>query len=458
VLSHHFFAAHDWARTWQYARLAADTAKAEHAPSEAAAHLQRAVTAARHLSGTVNDGERASVLTDLGIAHELLGEYEGAEDAFRRADLVSTLDPLRRAELADRRAFIRSEHLGRPSAAIRQLRSAKARLTALKASEPDEHWIRALFSAREAEVRKRQGRFVEALECSGRAAEEAERGHNTRALALALSVKNQCLFLTGQSAETEDFARALELYQSLGDHLRVAVILSNLAVAADYKSQWEVAATRAQEAMEAFTKAGDLVRASFAELNLGDIRLSQGRWEEAEAILLSARRTLEACGDRLVAPLAAMALGRTKVFLGDVETGFALLQSASSALDEVGSRMERLEVQARLAEALIFTGQHEEAKIAFDKARDLEHSSTGTRLSSLVDRIELSLAIATGDTSPAISCLDPVLERARKVGADYEVLMIRALANQVGCRDGDEESARLRQDLGVVRLPMFDYQ
>jgi tetratricopeptide (TPR) repeat protein len=456
VLSHHFFAAHDWARTWQYARLAADTAKAEHAPGEAAAHLERAVTAARHLPGTDTDGERASVLTDLGIARELLGEYEGADDAFGRAELVPSLDPLHRAELVDRRAYIRSEYLGRPSAAIRQLRSAKARLSVLKLSETDEYWIRALISAREADVRKRQGRFPEALECGRRAAQEAERGNNSRALALALSVQNQCLFLTGRFAETQNFDRALELYQSLGDHVRVAVVLSNLGVAAYYNSQWRLAATKHKEASEAFTKAGDLVGASFADLNLGEIRLNQGRWEEAEAILLSARRTLEACGYQLMAALATMALGRTLVFLGDVDSGFALLLLASSALDEVGSPMERLEVQARLTEALLFAGRRDEAKIAFDRARDLERSSTGTRLSSLVDRIELSLAIATGQTPWVMSCVDPVLERARQVGAGYEVLMIRALAKQVGSGDGDEESARLRRDLGVVRLPMID--
>ena len=458
LLSLHFFAAHEWARTWRYAKLAADTAKVEHAPGEAVAHLERAVTAARHLTGAVTDAERASVLTDLGTARELLGEYEAAEDAFRRADSVSSLDPLRRAELADRRAYIRSEYLGRPSAAIRQLRSAQARLSALELSGTDEYWIRALISAREADVRARQGRFADGLEYSKRAAQDAERGNNTRALALALAVQDHCLVLTGRSAEAKNFARVLELYQSLGDHVRVAVTLSNVAAAAYYNSQWELAATRFQEASEAFTKAGDLVHASFAELNLGDIRLNQGRWEEAAAILFSARRTLEACGYQMMAALAAMALGRARVFLGDVDTGFALLLSASSALDEVGSPMERLEVQARLAEALIFSGRHEEAKVAFEKARDLERASTDTPLSSLVDRIELSLAIATGETSSVMSSLDPALERARQTGADYEVLMMRALAQQAGSGDGDEETARLRQDLGVMRLPMIDYR
>jgi tetratricopeptide (TPR) repeat protein len=455
LLSLHFFAAHDWVRTWRYARLAADTAKAEHAPSEVVAHLERAVTAARHLSGTATDRERASVLTDLGIARELLGEYQSADDAFRRAELVSSLDPFRRAELADRRAYIRSEYLGRPSAAIRQLRSAQARLTALQLSETDEYWIRALLSAREADVRVRQARFPEGLESSRRAAHEAERGNNTRALALALAVQDHCLVLTNRSAEAKNFARALELYESLGDHVRVALTLNNVAIAAYYNSQWELAATRLQEASEAFTKAGDLVHASTTELNLGDIRLNQGRWEEAEAILSSARRTLEACGYQLMAALAAMTLGRTRVFLGDVDSGFTLLLSAASALDEIGSPMDRLEVQARLAEALIFTGRYDEARMAFEKARDLERSSTGTTLSPLVDRIELSLAIATGETSSAISSVESALERARQVGADYEVLMVQALAERVGTGEGDEEAARLRRDLGVVRLPMF---
>ena len=57
-----------------------------------------------------------------------------------------------------------------------------------------------------------------------------------------------------------------------------------------------------------------------------------------------------------------------------------------------------------------------------------------------------------------MSSLDPALERARQTGADYEVLMMRALAQQAGSGDGDEETARLRQDLGVMRLPMIDYR
>lgn len=454
LLSSHYVAAQDWKQTWKYARLAAETAKDDHAPAEAAAHLERAVGAARHLPEITDKRDLAALHAGLGATRELLGEYDLADDAYRLAIGTGSLDPHRHAELVDRRAYIRSEHQARLNAAIRQLHAARAQLTGPEVRSEDRLWIRALLAAREADVRKRQGRLEEAIECSKRAAEEAESSGNTRALALSLNVLDQCLFLMDHPAEATNFARALELYQSLGDHVSAAVILTNLAVAAFYNSQWDSAAAQLEHAIDAATKAGDVGNAAFAKFNLGDIRLNQGRWDEARSLLASARRTLEACDDRLMAALATTALGRVNVFLGETESGLALLESASAILDKIGSSAEQLESRARLAEAYLFSRNLEEACSYLEEARTLERTSSDTTFASLLDRLEISLAMGRGDMSSAQRLASVFLQKARESGADYEVLMLISLDNQFGQGEPEAESARLRERLGVRRLPI----
>ncbi len=153
MLSLHFLAAQDWERTWRYARMAARVAQAAHAPGEEAVHLERAVTSARRL-GDVDDDELATVYSDLGRSLELLGEYDRADDAYRNAMLAWRSDLPRRAQMAQRRAHLRSEFLGRPSSAIRQLRAAR---TELALGEPDAAGLRALLIAEEAAVQPAAG-------------------------------------------------------------------------------------------------------------------------------------------------------------------------------------------------------------------------------------------------------------------------------------------------------------
>jgi tetratricopeptide (TPR) repeat protein len=334
---------------------------------------------------------------------------------------------------------------------------AAARLTDLQLPEKEEDWIRALLSANEADSRWRQGRLSDAIECGTRAARAAERSGNIRASAFSSSVLGRCLLQTGHPEGTEQLARALELYESMGDQVLVAVTLNNLAVADFLSSRWESATARFQEASEAFNQAGDVANVAFAQWNLGEVLLYQGRWEEALAILSPARRTLEACGYRVAAAKASMALGMTKVFLGDTDAGLALLRWASSTLDAVAAApVERMEVAARLAEALILTGMTSEARTAFGEARRLSADSEDRNMSSLVDRIELSLAMASGDIAAARSRLDTYLDLARQTGADYEVLMILVLAEKLGMAGDGAESSRIRERLGIRRLPLSE--
>jgi class 3 adenylate cyclase/tetratricopeptide (TPR) repeat protein len=453
MLSLHFLAAQDWRRTWRYARIAARTAEAAHARGEEAVHLERAVTAARRL-GDVDADELAAVFSDLGRSFELLGHYDRADDAYRQAMVAWRFDPLRRAEMAHRRAHLRSEFFGRFSSAIRQLRVARAEL---ELGEPDALGLHALLIAEEAAIRDHQGRQIEGLECANQAVREANRAHDKRALARALDLQNTLLVRTGRHAEAIHLGRALELYEELGDSVQVANALNNLGNTAFFGLRWNEAADFWARSAEVSTLVGDLATTASAHLNGGDLRVNQGRLDEALALLGPARRTLESYGYRVAIAWAEMCLGRATAFHGDLEEGIALERSALAHFDEIGSHMESLEACARLAEVLVYGGRFQEAREALALAHELEGHVGHNPLVPLVERVELTLAASTGDPATLLANLDDFLERAESFGttATYEALVVMTLAERLGDTGRHEEVRGLTKELGIISLPML---
>jgi class 3 adenylate cyclase/tetratricopeptide (TPR) repeat protein len=451
MLSLHFLAAQDWARTWQYARKAARHAQHSHALGEVAVHLERAIAAARRL-GDVADADLADVYADLGHTLEILGEYERADDAYRRAGLAAGADPLRRGQIAHRRAYLRSEFLGRPSAATRLLRVARAELPDAGAASAGLH---ALLLADESDVRQRQGRTAEAIAVGRRAVEEAELAGDKRALAVALHVLANGLIKAGRVDEVDYMDRVLELYEELGDEVGVSVALGTIASVAFFTSQWEKAAHYISLCADASAKSGDLANAAMAEGNLGELRANQGRLDEAVALLAPVRRTAESFGYLVLKGMTDTHLGRTRAFLGDVDGGLAAIEAGARTLEEIGSHWESLEARARLAEVLVYARRFTEARTAIQRARELEKEVGDSPLSSLVDRIELTLAVASGDRVIRPADFESFLERARGFDAVYEELVVLTLMERSGDPGRHAEIARLTRDLGVVTLPML---
>lgn len=458
MLSLHFLAAQDWERTWRYARAAARAARAAHAPGDAAVHLERAAVAGRKLDG-VTGAELAEVLCDLGTALQITGEYERADDAYHRAAKVVVADPVGCAEIAERRAYLRSEYLGRPAAAMRQLHAAVALLDRARAGGTKAEQVRAVLLARQADVRMRQGRFTESIACALAAAAEAERAGELPALAQALSTRNVCLMLMGRPAET-DGEQVLALYEELQDHVQIAVTLSNMAGVAFYACRWEEAADYVQRSAEESIRAGDLGVAALAQVNLAELRVNQGRFEEAVDLLVPARRVVESFGYRLIAACADMQLGRARAHLGDLDGGTALLRAAIAAFDEIGASREPVEGRGRLAEVLACAGDLDGARTALAEARRVARElDDDDPIALLLDRVQLMVAVASGARDEALTGLGPFVDRARGAGAAYDELVALTLLDRFDpdaasrVPDDPARAARLRRDLGVVSLP-----
>ena len=354
--------------------------------------------------------------------------------------------------MACRRAHLRSEFLGRPSSAIRQLRAAG---TELALGEPDAAGLRALLIAEEASVRDLQGRLAEGLECANQAVREAKRAGDKRALARALDLQNTLLVRTGRQADAIHMGRALELYEELGDGVQVARALTNLGNTAFFGLRWNEAADFWARAAEASTAVGNLAGTALAHVNAGDLRVNQGRLEEALALLGPARRTLESFGYRAATAWTEMCLGRATAFHGDLEGGIALERSALASFNEIGSHMESLEAYARLAEVLVFGRRFPEAEDALALAHELERHVGHNPLGPLVERVELTLAASSADSTTRFANLDGFLDRAEALGANYEALVVLIFAERLGDASRHAEIRRLMDELGIVTLPML---
>jgi class 3 adenylate cyclase/tetratricopeptide (TPR) repeat protein len=451
LLSEHFLAAQEWERTWRYAMVAARVAQKVHAVGEVAVHLERAVHAARRLR--LAGAEVASTQRDLGRAFETLGEYERADDAYRNASTNFGSDIFERGQVAERRAYLRSEYLGRTAAAIRLLRSARADLVA---AGPEAEGLRALLLAEEADVRSRQGRFRDALDCAGRAAAEAEDAGETKALALSLAIIGGSRVKMGNDEGAAEYLeRALPLYEELGDDIATASTLGQMAALTYFAYRWDEAARYEALAGETSTRAGDLAGAALYQGNLGEIRTNQGRLDEAVELLVPARRTLESFGYRAAIAYTAMQLGRARAFYDDVEDGISMLRTAIVSLDEIGSHFEALEARTCLVEVLVFAARFPEARAELSVIRDRQRALGETLLTPMIERVELTLEASSGDGGVPTSELDGFLERAQDLSATYEQLVVMALMERLGDHRHHEELVRIAHDLGVVRLPMF---
>jgi tetratricopeptide (TPR) repeat protein len=458
LLSLHFLEAQDWERTWRYARMAARLAQTAHAPGEAATHIERAISAARRLKD-IGPDEVASLLSELGAARITLGVYDRADDAYRRAAQLR-LDPLERARIAERRSYVRGEHQGRLTAAIRQVRAGFALLDTMPDSpgspgtSTDAARVRAQLLAREADLRYRQGRLQEAAKLCGDAMLAAELSGERRALAVAMSVLDSCMVEMGMPGAATHMQNALELYEELDDQLYVAITLGNLGGVSFFESKWAEAADYYERAVEAAHNAGDLATAAIAHANLGELRVNQGRVEEAETLLVPAVRTLESFEYLVAAAAAKLHLGRAQAFLGRFEDGITVLRSATGVFDESQVLIGSIEARARVAEVSAVAGDLETGTASLEEARELERTLGDTPFTALLDRVEVTLALASGDTPRALTQLEESVPRAREVGAKYDLMLLLALAERLEIADAElsNERAELADELGVVDL------
>jgi class 3 adenylate cyclase/tetratricopeptide (TPR) repeat protein len=436
LLSLHFFHAQRYAEAWRFARVAGTRAREKYANVEAAELLERAIAASRRLPA-LSPVEVAEVWEALGDVRERSGVLEPARAAYRSARRCRAGDPAGEAGLLLKEAWI-AESDGRLSNAVRIVRRGYHRLDD---SPPDAvAGVRASLTAFYAAVRAGQGRFHEAVSAALEAIAEATAAQNLEAEAHARFILDWAYVVLGKPDLAVHSARALEIYQELGDLGRQAGVLNNLGGFAYYEGRWHDAIELYEQARDARLRTGNEAEAAFYACNIGEILTEQGRLAEAETVFSQALRVARAAKKPYIAATALQRLGRIAMLRSDSDQAFALLRDAREQFETMKNADDVSEVDVLLAECHLVAG---------DPTRALElaaatSAANPTRLPAL-ERTRGRALAALGDEAGARLALESSLAEARDQEALYEIALTLDVLVTLDLRSGDVASAESRE-------------
>jgi tetratricopeptide (TPR) repeat protein len=354
----------------------------------------------------------------------------------------------------------------RVQAHIKRFAPALGAITrALKALEgldhPDAAARRADLMAWYGHFRLEQGRHADAIVWSHRAIEEADRAGAKDVLGHAYRLLDWAHVDRGEPELATYSARALELFEELGDLPNLATVRNNLGGIAYWLGNWDEALEHYAAANELDERTGDVVAAALGRNNVAEILADQGRWEEAEELFRGAERVVRAARFRGAIAYVRSNLGRTLGRLGRTDEALQLLVEARDGADEVGSNTQVIEAEARIAELHLYDGRPDDALASVESALRRADGSDGIAAQQpLLHRIRGLALLQVGRLKEADESLASSLDAARARDAIYEqALTERALADLAALRAGvpdealETSSGDTLRRLGVVRLP-----
>ena len=191
---------------------------------------------------------------------------------------------------------------------------------------------------------------------------EGEAAGEDRAVAHACHLLDWALHDAGRGAEATHSARALAIYERLGDLDRQAAVLNNLGAFAFHAGDWREAVVLYRRAGNASAQAGDVgqrrVRRLQRRRGAGRAGPAHRRRRGAAARDAGLARLGLRLGRRLRAPRCSAAPRSTR---GAARTAAGCIQRALAKLRRLGHEPEAQMAEALLAEALVFGGHAERA-------------------------------------------------------------------------------------------------
>ena len=255
-------------------------------------------------------------------------------------------------------------------------------------------------------------------------------------------------------------ARALELYQELGDLVSQGGVLNNLGTIAYFAGRWDEALELYGRALAAWDQAGDTRSVSMASFNIGEILSAQGRLDEAEPLLREAERSSRAAGGATDIAESIMETALLEARRGHSERALARLDEARRMLEESGDPSATLLADARIAEALALGGDFDRAaELALRtlaRSQDADEDEEGSALiRPVLHRVLGQAHLFAGRPEEARAALELAIAEANRVEHRYEeTLALVALCRLDASLSG--EAARrdsLLAQLGIVALP-----
>ena len=448
TLSFHYFFAQQYEEAWQFARVAADRAKAAYANAEAVTFYERAIASASHLPD-IAPRELADAYEMLGDLNERMGRYAIAEKAYRSVRRVISDDAVIEARMLLKLSRAQGSR-DRYSNALRWITRGLRALNDADGPEADRQ---------EAQLRTwyghfcyEQGRYEKAIRWCRSAIEAADAAGEKEALAHALVVLDWTYGDLGQLAEPTNTIRAIELLEEIGDLRGQAAALNSFGLSHYDRGDWARAVTCYQRARELATRTGNIELHASITSNLGEVSLDQGRLDEADELLTQASRAWRAAGIRGQSAFAKCRLARIACRRGQYEAAKQLFGEALRDQLDVGAQAESLETTARLAECLLMAGDVESAlelcEVAFHQAETL--GGVVMQL-PLLHRVRGVASARQGSLDSSRESLLLSLDAARARNADYDIALTLRVLIAFGMSTNAEEDHR-EMDRIVARL------
>lgn len=415
-LAYHFSEAGRHEKAWEYSRIAAAKSQAAFSNSEAVVHYERALESARHLPG-VSAASVADTWASLGEVHDMIGDYEEARKAFRRAINAGNGNPERIAEIYLKQA---ETWMGTGN-----LSQAKRNLTlGRKAVGPSPFSARegaslARLIAYEASVHAADGEPHHAAACAREAIALGQDYDEREAIARAYGVLDWSNFMLGVD-EPRHGEEAIEIYTSLGSISRAAVIMNNMGAFAYLEDQWDQAIDWYEQSLTAAERSGDVFYAALIRANIAEILISQRRYSEARSPLGEAERTYRASNARHYMPLVDLQWAR--LFTGESRFSDAI-ERLEGSLESQPDSAWSLESRVTLVDALARDGQFERAKDLLDAIQQPGSTDTGEF------RARLAIASAVrwdglGDREKARETVTEALQQVTDSGNKFDVVQL----------------------------------
>ncbi len=446
LLSLHFFYAQRYEEAWRFSRLAAEQASQIYANVEARDFFVRALEAAGRLP-SLEPTEVAAASESLGDVRMRLGEYRGAEQAYREARRRVSGVPLRQARTLLKEALVWDLE-GRYPQALRTI----TRATRLLADETSEAAlkVRAQLAAHYAGIRWTQGRNREAIRWCRQALDDGEAADELDATAHALYVLDIAEQSLGVSPGGPYSERALELYRRLGNLAKQGDVMTNLGYYAYFQGAWDEAVDWYERARDVFLQTGNVVDAAIDDMNTGEVLLFQGRLDEAASVLSEALRIFRAAGARQHELLSATLLAATRTRTGRFNEASAMFDELAALDREVGD-MHSSDVASLLAESYILQGLPADALPIIDDL--LEALPATHRFSPWLLRNRGYALAQSGERADAEVALRESLASARALGAEHDIAFVLEAFLRCGLSDGrDEDEIRRERDGLIERL------
>ena len=447
LLAEHFSAASDHIRAWRYGALAGDEAMAKAATADAAAAYSRALAAVRHLQA-VDRGEVVRVAFALGQVWEIIGDYEQAEKAYRRARSASD-DPTVEINAMLQIGELR-ERQGRYQQAANWYTRARRKIPDQPNERISERDIQRLWSEvwyQRAGLNHRRGDHARGIIDARLALGWAEDADDLEGMARALHRVHLNTVYLGREDRIRYGERALELFGELGNIERQSSVLNNMGVGAYFADRWSEAVDYYERATEAGLRAGSLIDGMLGNVNIGEILSDQGHWPEAVERLETARRNFDGGRYPMGAAMVRMFLGVTRFRMGDLNEAADLLARACQELADVGLTETEADARTRLLEVELYRGA---AGLS-----DIESTIDGLGAEQhQAERLRYLRGVAALVEKCWHLWRDDLVDLAEAQRGYDRALTLRLLAKGDNDPNGPRarEADRILDDLGVVRL------